>query len=159
MDTRNYQKGDIIFRQGDTAESMFEILWGTVGIYADYGTPKEKKLAELGGGESAFFGEMGLIDRAPRSATAVVLENRTKLREITEASLGSLFQENPGKVLHIIQHLSRRLRRLTNDYMEVCKTAAYAERAQELSEEEARELDARAEHYAKAAPLPYDAAL
>ena len=44
MNTKNYKKGEIIFRQGDAAETMYDILWGSVGIYLGYGTDEEKKL-------------------------------------------------------------------------------------------------------------------
>ena len=86
METKTYKKGDIVFKQGDAAQSMFFVRFGSVGIYLDYGTKKEKKLAELGDEDS--FGEMGMIDHASRSATAVVLENSTQLMEITEENLG-----------------------------------------------------------------------
>lgn len=133
MNTKEYKKGDVIFRQGDAADSMFVITWGTVGIYVDYGTERERKLTELEGG--AFFGEMGMIDHAPRSATAVALEKYTQLQEITEDKLGELFKEQPAKVLAIMQQLSRRLRKLTNDYMGACKAAADAVELEEKPEE------------------------
>lgn len=122
MEIKNYKKGEIIFRQGDDAKTMFTVLWGRVGIFLDYGTGKEKKLAELEG--EGFFGEMGLLDHEPRSATAVALAKDTRLLEFDEASLANIFQEKPAKVLMVMQGLSRRLRQLTHDYMEVCKTAS-----------------------------------
>lgn len=150
MNVKTYKKGDIIFRQGDAADSMFDILWGAVGIYIDYGTDKEQKLTELEG--NAFFGEMGMIDHAPRSATAVVLEKGTQLQEITEAELGELFKERPAKVLAVMQQLSHRLRKLTGDYMEACKTAAGAvkmeKKPEEVSPEAADQLNAMMNKYA-----------
>ena len=133
MKQTTYKKGEIIFRQGDAAESMYDILWGSVGIYLDYGTERQKLLTELDA--DAFFGEMGMIDHAPRSATAVALEKGTQLQEITEDKLGELFREKPAKVLMIMQQLSGRLRKLTKEYMEVCKTAADVEKIEEKPEE------------------------
>ena len=157
MDVKTYKKGDIIFRQGDPADSMYDILWGTVGIYIDYGTDKEQKLTELEGG--AFFGEMGMIDHMPRSATAVVLEKGTQLQEITEEMLGELFKEKPAKVLAIMQQLSRRLRKLTGDYMKACKTAAGAvkmeEKPQEVSPEAADQLYSMMNYYSIVRPFDY----
>ena len=124
MNTKTYKRNEIIFRQGDTADSMFDITMGRVGIYLNYGTAEEKQLAILEGGE--FFGEMGMIDHEPRSATAVALDRDTALMEITEDTLGELFQKNPAKVLMIMQQLSHNLRRLTNQYWKVCKAAADA---------------------------------
>ena len=129
METRTYKKGEIIFRQGDAAQSMFLIAWGAVGIYLDYGTAKEKKLTELGGEE--YFGEMGMIDHETRSATAVALEKDTQLMEITEDCLGKLFEEHPAQVLMIMQQLTGSLRRLTREYMDVCRTAASVMQAEE----------------------------
>ncbi|MBQ9647922.1 MAG: cyclic nucleotide-binding domain-containing protein [Oscillospiraceae bacterium] len=150
MNTQIYNKGDIIFRQGDAGKSMYDIRWGSVGIYLDYGTEKEKKLTELG--TDAFFGEMGMIDHAPRSATAVALEKGTQLREITEEKLGELFRENPAKVLMIMQQLSNRLRKLTKDYMEACRAAADIEKIEEKPEETdsetAEEIKTRVGRYA-----------
>lgn len=121
MEVKSYAKGDVIFRRGDAAQSMYSIAWGRVGIYLDYGTKTEKKLADLYTDD--FFGEMGLVDHLPRSATAVVLEDGTQLEEITEASLGAFFRENPPRVTMIMQTLSQRLRKLTKEYMAVCKAA------------------------------------
>lgn len=157
MNTKTYKKGDIIFRQGDAAESMFDILWGAVGIYMDYGTDKERKLTELEGG--AFFGEMGMIDHAPRSATAVVLEKGTQLQEIMDSELGELFREKPAKVLAIMQQLSHRLRKLTGDYMEACKTAAGAvkmeEKPEEVSPETADQLYSMMDYFAVVRPYDF----
>ena len=150
MGMKAFNKGDIIFHQGDAGESMYDIRWGSVGIYLDYGTEKEKKLTELG--TEAFFGEMGMIDHAPRSATAVALEKGTQVQEITEEMLGELFREKPAKVMMIMQQLSGRLRDLTKDYMEACKTAADIEKIEEKPEETDDEITelvkTRVERYA-----------
>ena len=150
MNTKVYNKGDVIFRQGDAAESMFDVQWGSVGIYLDYGTANEKKLAELS--DDAFFGEMGMIDHAPRSATAVALENRTLLNEIAENDLAMLVRERPTKVLMIMQQLASRLRGLTKDYMKACKTAAGVVKLEEggngIPSEEEEDIQAQVERYA-----------
>lgn len=122
MEVRNYKKGEIIFRQGDDAKTMFTIFWGRVGIFLDYGTEHERLLTELEC--DGFFGEMGLIDHEPRSATAVSLAKDTRLLELDEASLANIFQEKPAKVLMVMQGLASRLRTLTRDYIAVCKTAS-----------------------------------
>ena len=153
MEIRTYNKGDVIFRQGEAAESMFDIRWGKVGIYIDYGMPQQKQLVTLE--NEGFFGEMGMIDHAPRSATAVVLENGTRLSEITEVRFGELFREKPAKVLVIMQNLSNRLRKLTRNYMEACETAAGIVQLEEapasLGKGAEEEIKARAEHFAKVA--------
>ena len=123
-DIQTYKKGQIIFKEGDAANCMYDIHWGSVGIYAHYGTKQEKLLTKLH--TEAFFGEMGLVDSEPRSATAVALESDTKVEVITGEDFGSFLQDRPGKVLMIMQNMSRRIRDLTKDYLEVCGTVAEA---------------------------------
>ncbi len=115
-----FNKGDVIFRQGDYAATMYDICAGSVGIYADYQTSDEKQLAVLPAGE--VFGEMGLIECYPRSATAVAMEDGTQVQEITSKEFSSYFQDSPEKVLSVMKQLSKRLRETTNNYREACRT-------------------------------------
>lgn len=122
MSTIAFQKGSVIFKQGDASDCMYDILWGKVGIYVNYGTPEEKLLTTLE--TEQFFGEMGMIEGLPRSATAVALTSDTKVRVITPESFQTYFQERPAKVLLIMQNMSRRIRGLTVDYLDACRTVA-----------------------------------
>ncbi len=124
-----YDKGGIIFQEGDNSGCMYDILGGKVGIYASYGKPEEKLLATLEANK--FFGEMGMIDNEIRSATAVALEYDTYVEAIYPKDLDSLFKQSPEKVLQILKHLSSRLRRLTVDYLTACMTAAEMVEAEE----------------------------
>lgn len=137
-DIQIYKKGQVIFKEGDQADCMYDIRWGCVGIYANYGTKEEKLLTKLSAEE--FFGEMGLIDSKPRSATAVVLEKDTKVEVIDRECFGAYLQENPTKVLVIMQHMSHRLRNLTKDYVEVCRTVAEAVEAEKIGKEKSEGL-------------------
>ena len=123
------KKGEIIFRQGDASTCMYDVFWGKVGIYANYGTPEEKLLTTLE--TEQFFGEMGMIEGLPRSATAVALTSDTKVLVITPESFQSYFQERPVKVLLIMQNMGRRLRELTEAYMEACQAVAKGAEAEE----------------------------
>ncbi len=115
----HFMKDQVIFRQGDAGDCMYYIGGGAVGIYTDYGTDKEVLLVELN--ENQFFGEMGLIEKMPRSATAVVLENDTALVRLTEDGLDQMFAEKPSFILLAMQHLSSRLRKLTKEYAKACQ--------------------------------------
>ena len=114
MKIRTFQKGEVIFYQGDDAQQMFDILSGSVGVYVGYGTKNETKLTVLKSGD--FLGEMGLIERYPRSATAVAEENETALQEIGAAEFSSFFRSPPARRLVIMQQLGQRLRDRTEDY-------------------------------------------
>ena len=112
-----YPKGTVIFKEGERGDCLYDIHAGSVGIYAGYKTPQEVKLTQLY--TNSFFGEMGMISQEPRSATAVALEDAT-VEIISKKDLNELFEKNPRKVSMILEHLSGRLRRLTEDYMSAC---------------------------------------
>jgi CRP/FNR family transcriptional regulator, cyclic AMP receptor protein len=67
---RTYNAGDVIFRQGDEAEELYVIQSGTVEIRLG-----NRLLDTLP--ERSIFGEMALIDDAPRSATAIAATDVT----------------------------------------------------------------------------------
>ena len=122
MPIKSYSKGEIIFREGDEGVYLYQILAGSVGIYSNYGQDDEVKLTTLY--TNAFFGEMALVGKDTRSATAVVEEYDTVLEPIRAEDLAALFKTNPLKVDMILSHLSDRLRRLTVDYVKACADAS-----------------------------------
>lgn len=128
MDRKMFQKGALIFREGDTADCMYAVNSGRVGVYAAYGTAEEKLLAEYT--QDGYFGEMGLLEHAPRSAAAVALEDDTCLEAVNEENFLVYFREHPEQVLRIMQQLSGNLRKASRDYAETCRRIA------ELSAEE-----------------------
>jgi CRP-like cAMP-binding protein len=67
---------------------------------------------------------MGLLDSAPRSATAVSLSDDTVLERIAESDFQAFFDENPELLLSMLQQMSSRLRRITRDYAGACRTVA-----------------------------------
>ena len=122
--TKAFDRGAIIFREGDPGDCMYELETGSVGVYHDYGGPQEKLIARLTNSASDIkvFGEMGLLENAPRSATVVVMENDTILTCISRENFNEYFSKNPVKVLDIMQQMCNRLRKTTNDYIAACQT-------------------------------------
>lgn len=115
----SYRKGTVICREGDLVDCMYDIHWGRVGIYSNFGTPDQVELTVLGADN--FFGEMGMISGQPRSATAVALDDNTTVEIIYPQDFRELFEKNPLKVDMILKHLSNRLRVLTRQYLEECE--------------------------------------
>ncbi len=68
----------------------------------------DKTVATLG--EEEIFGEMALLDHAPRTATVTTLEE-TELVEIDEAQFLALVRENPDFAIQMMRLLTERLRR------------------------------------------------
>ena len=141
MDIRTYNKNAVVFRQGDAGNCMYDIQFGKIGIFDDYGGPNQQLIAELG--VDQIFGEMGMLDQAPRSATAVALEDGTVLSVITEEAFYEYFEKQPAKVLVLMQQMSHRLRRTTKDYLEGCRAiyeAVEADQAGTAKKEETKSI-------------------
>jgi len=112
---RVYEKGEVIFREGEPGAGMYIILDGSVRVYTCASNSREIELAQLGKGE--FFGEVALLDDGPRSAWAVALEG-SHLVGLMKPDLFDFMDRNPAAgvkiVLKLSQVLAERLRR-TNE--------------------------------------------
>ena len=116
MSEKKYQKGDVIFRQGDEGSSFYRVLDGVVEIIANYGEADEKLLTEVT--KDQIFGEMAVIEYRPRSAAAVAQSDVT-VQEISEKEVQDYLEKNPKSALQIMEQISSRLRDLTKEYEEV----------------------------------------
>ncbi len=110
-----HNAGDVIFKAGDNSDCMFEVQKGKIELFTGYGTPQQKKIAEVGAGR--FFGEMGMVEGLPRSATAVVASDFTVLAKVTWDVFGLYFRKKPAKVVQIMQQMGDRLRITTKSAM------------------------------------------
>ncbi len=98
----HYGSGDVIFRKGDLGNSMYMIVSGKVRVHDDAYTINKL-------GERQVFGEMALLDPAPRIATVTALENTHVFRLRQEAFYELL--DNRGEVARgIIRVLTGYLR-------------------------------------------------
>lgn len=145
-ESKQYRLNEIVFRQGDESVFMYRVLRGKVGLFLDYGSSDEVKLAELL--ENQIFGEMGLLDHVPRSATAVVLEEETELETFTEEDASGFFEQNPESGMLLLMQMCSRLRSTTRRYVDVCHTVRDALDAETFGYQKNDELLARIAKYA-----------
>ncbi|HET6438882.1 MAG TPA: cyclic nucleotide-binding domain-containing protein [Anaeromyxobacter sp.] len=106
---RDFPAGAVVFDEGDPGSRMYVIVYGAVRIEKRVGS-RSLTLAVLGPGEA--FGEMALLEGAPRSASAVV-ERPSRILEIDEAAFEDLVQNNGEVALRLLRRLSARLREAT----------------------------------------------
>ena len=139
------KRNEVIFSEGDKSDCMYDIRQGRVGIYANYGTKEEKLLTELS--KDQFFGEMGIIEGYPRSATAVAMGDMTELTVIAKADFEDYCKKNPEKTVLIMKNMSSRIRELTRDYLEVCHTIAESMEAEQKGEKKSTGLLNRLKKY------------
>lgn len=110
--TRNYRANTMVMCEGDESDSLYVILAGKVRVYLSDEEGKEVTLNIQGEGE--YFGELALLDDAPRSASVTTMEN-TRLAVISKPAFESCMEKNPGISLKITRGLARRLRELTEN--------------------------------------------
>lgn len=118
---REYRKGDIIYRQGEKAEQIFFVKFGMVELHVDYGTPDDKCIGTVG--EGKVFGELGLIESRPRTMTTVCRET-TIVTIVDRDSFHDYIQDNPNKMVVIMESLSLRIRRQSQKLITACRTVA-----------------------------------
>jgi CRP-like cAMP-binding protein len=102
---KEFPKGTVLFREGETGKEMFVLQSGRVVITKTV-RDTEKTLAVLGPGE--FFGEMALISNKPRNATAVV-EEASRLLVIDPKTFEGMVRGNSEIAVRMIKKLAERL--------------------------------------------------
>jgi CRP-like cAMP-binding protein len=106
-EVESYNPNEQIVIEGSLGDALFLILSGQVAVHRGAQT-----FATLGGGE--FFGEMSLVEPAPRSATVTSMQ-ATFLFRLPHDALRSMITEDPSiasiLLVHVVKTLSERLRR------------------------------------------------
>lgn len=97
-----FRPGQIIVTQGTPGTAFYLILSGRVEIVRD-----SSSLGALGPGD--FFGEMSLLDNAPRSASISALEETSCLM-LSSWDFKALLERHPSIAIKLLEVLSRRLR-------------------------------------------------
>jgi CRP/FNR family cyclic AMP-dependent transcriptional regulator len=104
---RSVTRGTIIMAAGDPTDSLYIVLSGRLKVMMSDAEGKEVILTIIGPGE--FFGEMGLIDDAPRSASVVAIEP-CELLAINRRDFKKCLAENFEMAMAVMRGLVRRLR-------------------------------------------------
>jgi CRP/FNR family cyclic AMP-dependent transcriptional regulator len=104
---RSVPRSTTIMASGDATDSLYIVLSGRLKVMMSDAEGKEVILSILGSGE--FFGEMGLIDDAPRSASVVAIEP-CELLCIAKRDFKKCLAENFEMAMAVMRGLVRRLR-------------------------------------------------
>ena len=107
--TRHFDGSEYIFKEGDPGNAMYVIAEGRIRISKTVPGVGEEALAILEKGQ--YFGEMALIDGAPRSATARA-KTDCEVAPINEKTFLFLVHETPFFAIAVMRTLAGRLRHM-----------------------------------------------
>jgi CRP/FNR family transcriptional regulator, cyclic AMP receptor protein len=104
---RSFPKGRTIVAEGEPSQSLYILLSGRAKVQRSDAEGKEVILAMIGPGE--FFGEMSLIDDAPRSASVITVES-CDFMAIQKDSFKAMLAQSSDMAMQIMRGLVKRLR-------------------------------------------------
>jgi CRP/FNR family cyclic AMP-dependent transcriptional regulator len=104
---RSYPRGVFVMQAGDETDSLYIILSGKVKVVINDDQGREVILGYMGAQE--FFGEMGILDDQPRSASVFTLESCEMLR-LSKEGFMTCVKEHSEVAMLVIRNLVKRLR-------------------------------------------------
>jgi signal transduction histidine kinase len=111
----SFRKGRVIFREGESSDSLYVIEQGIVEISAKIGPRERRVFAIFGVGD--YFGEIAVIDSKPRSATAIAKVD-TVVSCIPRDKVWRMFARSPRLLVTMMHGFSQRLREFDQRYLQ-----------------------------------------
>ena len=102
-----YLGGEVVVREGEPGDELFVLMDGEVAAFKKYGTPQQVLLSRLS--PVSYFGEMAILDSAPRSATVVVTRDARLLR-LGGERFKELILQTPEIAFEVFRVLTERIR-------------------------------------------------
>lgn len=106
-EVHTYERGELVFREGETAEELFVVQEGQVAIATHSLDGRESVIAILE--PPSLFGEMPLFDDSPRMADARALQP-SSLVALRYDHVRAILDERPRLLWSIVRLLAQRLR-------------------------------------------------
>lgn len=104
---KNYPKNAVVLTEGEVGDSLYMIMSGKVKVFIGDEEGREIILKMLGPG--AFFGEMSMIDKQPRSASVTTIEASGFLM-LAQAAFERCVEQAPHIANVVMQCLAQRVR-------------------------------------------------
>jgi len=100
--SRTIKSGAVVFRELDDSDALYIVEQGRVVVSKHVSGDVDIVLTRFSPGD--FFGEMGLFDAAPRSATAHA-ESETVLWQLSRDAFGTILSDHPAMAARICYRL------------------------------------------------------
>ncbi len=111
---KHFSAGETIFGEGEEGDGIYLVKEGEVRIEAVVTANEQRVLAKAGPGD--FFGEMAVLDREPRSASAIA-DKATTVIFIPRAELLRLIEHSPRLATSLVREFSLRMRDFNRQYI------------------------------------------
>lgn len=112
MTKQRFERGDIVFREGGLSDTVYRVISGEVEIVKEL-RGRDIALGRVGPGE--YFGEMGVIEGRPRSATVKAVST-LEVERIQRDDFLHRVSEDADTAFELILRLSERLHTLDDAF-------------------------------------------
>ncbi len=107
---RSFAPNSIVVNEGDDGSSLFVVQSGSLKVFLTDNIGREVTLSLLDPGD--YFGELALLDDAPRSASVIAL-TRSEVLQIPRVAFLALIEAYPACMQIVVRNLVGRIRTLT----------------------------------------------
>jgi len=129
MVKRSCQKNTVVINEGDEANSLYIILEGEVKVFLSNKDGREIIINTQVAGDH--FGELALLDNAPRSAS-VMTTMKSTLGVVSKTDFCTVITRHPELALKLIRELTRRVRLLSDSVKTLALMDVYGRVAKTL---------------------------
>lgn len=97
-----YKKNKVLFNEGDHDQRLFFVIEGEISI-----TKKGKGLETINSGN--YFGELSLLNKIPRVASAEVVSDWARIIIISETQMRKILAEDHQVTIYFLSNMARKL--------------------------------------------------
>ncbi|MBL8398459.1 MAG: Crp/Fnr family transcriptional regulator [Candidatus Accumulibacter sp.] len=110
--SRSFAANSIVVHEGDDGSGLFVVQSGSLKVFLTDQNGREVTLSLLDPGD--YFGELALLDGAPRSASVMAV-TRSELLQLPRSAFLAMLDEHPACMQAVIRNLVARIRLLTEN--------------------------------------------
>lgn len=109
---RSFAANTVVVNEGDDGSSLFVVQHGSLKVFLTDENGREVTLSLLDPGD--YFGELALLDEAPRSASVIAV-TRSELLQIPRSAFLEMIEAHPACMQVVVRNLVARIRELSDN--------------------------------------------